>query len=86
MMATLHSDDAVGKVADFYTRELGVPPAQVLRVPTRSGPKISITVENSDREATNVMLQRAGDESGTLIKITRMTGRTVPHPEDQTNH
>ncbi len=80
MMATLHSDDAVGKVADFYTRELGVPPAQVLRVPTRNGPKISITVENSEQGATNVMLQQAGDESGTLIKITRMTGRTVSSP------
>ncbi len=86
MMATLHSGDPVGKVADFYTHELGISPAQVLRVPTQNGPKISITIENSDLGATNVLLQRAGDESGTLIKITRMTGRTDPLTEDQTNH
>lgn len=86
MMATLHSDDAVSKVADFYIRELGIPSAQVLRVPTTNGPKISMTVENSERGTTNVMLHRAGDETGTLIKITRMAGETDPSPEQHTNH
>jgi hypothetical protein len=86
MMATLHSDDAVSKVADFYTRELEIPSAQVLRVPTRDGPKISITIENSAHGTTNVMLQRADDGSGTLIAITRMAGQSDPHPEDRPNH
>lgn len=85
MMATLHSDDTVDNVADFYTREFGIPLTQVLRVPTRGGPRISITVEHSEQGATNVMLRPADDESGTIIEITRMTGRNVPHTEDRIN-
>ncbi len=86
LIATLHSNDAISKVTEFYTRELGIAPAQLLRVPTRNGPKISLTVEHGARGATNVMLQRADDESGTLIKITRMNGPHISHQDHQTNH
>ncbi len=84
-MATLHSEDELDTVADFYTRAIGATAAQVLRLPTPNGPKISITVENHVGGAINVMLQPAIGESGTLIKITRMTGPNTPGQERQTN-
>lgn len=82
MMATLYSDDGVDEVADFYARELGIPPAQVLRLPTPGGSKASITKEHNGRGAINVMLQPADNKSGTIIEITRMTGEKVPENKD----
>lgn len=72
LVATLHSDDSVEKVVAFYTQELKIPAADVLRVPTKRGAKFSITLQTQSRATTNILLESAANEPGTRIKITRM--------------
>ena len=75
LVATLQSDDSVEKVAAFYTHELKVSPADVLRIPTRSGDRFSITIQTHGRATINILLESAVDVPGTWIKITRMGNR-----------